>query len=77
MSNQQWKTLVALSKVEHLKHPNSKDFIQKYGLSGASSVNRAIAALEEKEMIFYNASVEQAYYETYNKFLMRWIQGKY
>lgn len=77
MSNQQWKILVALSKVEQLKHPNSKDFVQKYGLSGASSVNRAIKALEEKEMIFYNASVNQPYYETYNKFLMRWIQGKY
>jgi len=77
MSTQQWKTLVAIAKAEQLYHPNSKEFIQKNNLSGASSVNRAIEALETKEMIFYNASLESPYYETYNKFLMRWIQNKF
>lgn len=76
MSTQQWKTLVAIAKTEQLHHPNSSSFIQQNNLAGASSVSRAIDALEDKEMIFYNASVEKPYYEVYNKFLMRWIQHK-
>jgi len=76
MSQQQWRTLVAIAKEEKLYHPNSSSFLQKNNLGAASSVKRAIEALEEKEMIFYNASVEKPYYEVYNKFLMRWIQHK-
>lgn len=76
MSTQQWKTLVAIAKTEQLHHPNSSSFIQQNNLAGASSVSRAIDALEDKEMIFYNAFVEKPYYEVYNKFLMRWIQHK-
>ncbi|MEY3198778.1 MAG: hypothetical protein RJA13_736, partial [Bacteroidota bacterium] len=30
--------------------------------------------LLNKEMIFYNSSVEKPYYEVYDKFLMRWLQ---
>lgn len=76
MSQQQWRTLAAIAKEEKLYQPNSSSFLQKNNLGAASSVKRAIEALEEKEMIFYNASVEKPYYEVYNKFLMRWIQHK-
>lgn len=76
MSKQQWKTLAAIAKEERLYHPNSSSFLQKNNLGAASSVKRAIDALEEKEMIFYNASVDKPYYEVYNKFLMRWVQNK-
>jgi hypothetical protein len=39
-------------------------------------VSRGLEALLEKEMVFYNTAVEQPYYETYDKFLMRWMQHK-
>ena len=76
LSEFQWKLLKAVSKAGRLFHPNSNDFIKGNNFGTPSSVNRALAALVEKEMVFYNLAVEKPYYETYNKFLMRWMQGK-
>ncbi|MBX3163426.1 MAG: ATP-binding protein [Bacteroidetes bacterium] len=70
----QWQLLQAISKEEKLYNAHSKSFIGKYGLGTSSMVSRGIEALKEKEMIFYNSSVEKPYYETYDKFLMRWLQ---
>jgi len=75
LSEFQWKVLRAVSKSGQLYHPNSNDFIKGNNFGTPSSVNRALEALVEKEMIFYNAAVDKPYYETYNKFLMRWMQG--
>ena len=72
----QWQLLQAISKEEKLYKAHSKAFITKHKLGTSSMVSRGIEALLEKELIFYNTSVETPYYETYDKFLMRWMQHK-
>lgn len=72
----QWQLLQAISREEKLFKAHSKSFINKYRLGTSSMVSRGIEALLEKEMIFFNSSVEKPYYETYDKFLMRWMQHK-
>ncbi|MBS1653085.1 MAG: ATP-binding protein [Bacteroidetes bacterium] len=72
----QWQLLSAISKEEKLFKAHSADFIKKYNLGTSSMVSRGLEALLEKEMIFFNSTVEKPYYETYDKFLMRWVQIK-
>lgn len=74
LTTAQWQLLQAISKEEKLVNAHSKFFINKYKLGTSSMVSRGIEALKEKEMIFYNSSVEKPFYETYDKFLMRWLQ---
>jgi hypothetical protein len=76
LTNTQWKLLKAIAIKEKLFQPNAKGFISDNNLGSPSVVNRALDALLTKEMIFYNNSVENPYYEVYNKFLMRWMQLK-
>ena len=70
----QWNLLCALAKEEQVTQPTAKKFINQYKLGTPSLVKRGLDALLLKELIFYNSSVEQPYYEVYDKFLMRWIQ---
>ncbi|MFN8229723.1 MAG: ATP-binding protein [Bacteroidia bacterium] len=76
LTTSQWQLLSAISKEEKLFKAHSKNFIQKYNLGTSSMVTRGIEALLEKEMIFYNSTIEAPYYQTYDKFLMRWMQNK-
>ncbi len=76
LTNAQWQLLHAISKEEKLYKAHSNSFLSKYRLGTSSMVSRGIEALLEKEMIFYNTSVGNSYYETYDKFLMRWMQHK-
>ncbi|OFX17549.1 MAG: hypothetical protein A2033_00235 [Bacteroidetes bacterium GWA2_31_9] len=76
LTSAQWQLLQAISKEEKLYKAHSKLFINKYKLGTSSMISRGIEALLEKELIFYNTSVENPYYETYDKFLMRWMQYK-
>jgi hypothetical protein len=76
LTTAQWKLLQAISKEERLYKAHSKTFINQYRLGTSSMISRGMQALLEKELIFYNASVENPYYETYDKFLMRWMQHK-
>jgi AAA+ ATPase superfamily predicted ATPase len=74
LTSAQWETLSAVAAETRLYKPHSKDFIQGYRLGTSSLVARTLAALLEKEMVFYNAAAEKPYYEVYDKFLMRWLQ---
>jgi len=74
LTTAQWQLLCAISKEEKVYKAHSKTFINKYKLGTSSLISRGLEALLEKEMIFYNASVEHPYYETYDKYLMRWMQ---
>jgi hypothetical protein len=74
LTSGQWSLLCALAKEERVSHPTSKKFISKHNLGTPSLVKRGLEALLNKELIYYNSSVEQPYYEVYDKFLMRWIQ---
>lgn len=74
LTTAQWQLLRAISCEEKLYKAHSKSFIGKYKLGTSSLISRGLEALLEKEMVFYNSSVENPYYETYDKFLTRWIQ---
>ncbi len=76
LTTAQWQLLQAISKEEKLYKAHSRSFISKYKLGTSSMVSRSIEALLEKEMVFYNTSVNIPYYQTYDKFLMRWMQHK-
>jgi uncharacterized protein len=70
----QWKLLNAIAKEETVTQILSGAFIKKHNLSSASSVQRSLTALLEKELIYFNSSEENPYYQVYDKFLMRWMQ---
>lgn len=72
----QWNLLKAIAIEHKIEQPYAQKFIYKHNLGTPSNVKRGIEALIEKEMIYYNAGVEQPYYEVYDKFLMRWLQYK-
>jgi AAA+ ATPase superfamily predicted ATPase len=74
LPNAQWKLLIAIAKEENVTQVLSGAFIQKYNLISASSVQRSLTALLEKELIYFNTSEEKPYYQVYDKFLMRWMQ---
>jgi AAA+ ATPase superfamily predicted ATPase len=77
LTGAQWNLLIAIALETRVSRVHSKEFITSHKLGTSSMVSRGIAALLEKELIFYNASTEKPYYEVYDKFLMRWLQGKY
>lgn len=74
LTDGQWNLLKAIAKENKLFKAHSKTFINTYNLGTSSMVTRGIESLLDKEMIYYNAGVEQPYYEVYDKFLMRWLQ---
>ena len=52
----------------------TKEFIGRYQLGSAAIVKRSLESLLQKEMIYYNSSIEFPNYAVYDKFLMRWLQ---
>jgi hypothetical protein len=74
LTSAQWNLLKAIAKEENVLQPQAKTFINKHQLGTPALVKRGIDALINKEIIFYNSSVEKPYYEVYDKFLMRWLQ---
>jgi AAA+ ATPase superfamily predicted ATPase len=76
LTRAQWNLLKAIAQEEKVLQPYAQKFILKYYLGTPANVKRGIEALLEKEMIFYQPSLENPYYEVYDKFLMRWMQYK-
>lgn len=72
----QWNLLKAIAIEEKVEQPFAQKFINKHNLGTPANVKRSLEALVEKELIYYNASIETPYYETSDKFLMRWMQSK-
>ena len=70
----QWQLLKAIAKEESVIKPYTKEFIGRYHLGSAAIVKRSLEALLQKEMIYYNSSLEVPDYAVYDKFLMRWLQ---
>jgi hypothetical protein len=70
----QWQLLKAVAKEETVTRPYAKEFIGRYHLGSAAIVKRSLESLQQKEMIYYNSSIEVPNYAVYDKFLMRWLQ---
>ena len=72
LSDQQWNLLKAIAKEGEVSKINQKTFLNTYRLS-ASTVQRSIKALEEREMIVHDNNA----YRVYDVFLGRWLSEKY
>jgi len=67
----QMNLLIAIAKEDEVKQPTAKDFLTKYRLGSASTINSALKALENKEMIYF----ENDQYQLYDPFLKRFLQN--
>ena len=74
LSPVQWKLLIAIAKEGHVAEVQAQDFLRKYAIGAASSVQKALSALLDKEMIFSIETAEKTAYRVYNVFLMRWLE---
>ena len=70
----QWNLMIAIAKEEFVTEPQSKDFLQKYKIGGASSVRKALTALLDKEMVYSIETTGKTAYRVYSVFLMRWLE---
>jgi len=70
----QWKLLIAIAKEGFVTEPQAQGFLKKYKIGAASSVQKALSALIDKEMIFTIETMKKTAYRVYNVFLMRWLE---
>ncbi|MDR0798463.1 MAG: AAA family ATPase [Dysgonamonadaceae bacterium] len=70
LTTQQFNLLKAIAKEENIQQINSQVFLKKYNLGSASTVNRAIKALIDKEMVYEESSI----YRVYDVFFEKWLQ---
>jgi len=69
----QKELLIAIAKEGEAHAITSGDFVKKYGLTSASSVQSALRGLMEKDFI----TVESDTYQVYDQFLNSWIRDNY
>lgn len=70
LTDQQFILLKAIAKEGSVYQPTSKDFILKYNLTSASTIQTALQALLDKELIYE----EQGKYALNDVFLSRWLE---
>ena len=70
LTSLQFNLLKAIAKEKILEKPNSSVFLRKYNFTQASSVNKALKYLLQKEMIYYENNV----YKVYDVFLSKWLE---
>ena len=69
LTNTQFYLLKCIAKEKSVSKINSKYFLNKYNLT-ASSVNRSIIALLNKEMVYKEDDI----YKVYDVFLSKWLE---
>lgn len=69
----QFELLIAIAKERGIEQPTSKSFLNKHSLNTASSIQRSLKALIDKEMIYK----EKGIYKIYDVFLGRWLEWKF
>lgn len=70
LTEAQFEVLKAVAKENAVTKPNAKDFMKKYGFVQTSSLNRALNALLDKEMVYH----EDGAYKVYDVFFAKWLQ---
>jgi len=68
----QWQLLKAIAKEEQIQMILSADFLSRYKLNSASSVQAALEALITKEMVYFDDM--DRYYRVYDLFLSKWLK---
>ncbi|MBQ4476028.1 MAG: ATP-binding protein [Bacteroidales bacterium] len=66
----QAQLLVAIAKEHIVPAINSNTFIRKYNLKGTSSINKALAQLINKELVFHTENG----YSVYDRFMEIWLK---
>lgn len=69
----QWNLLKAIAIEEKVFKPTSKNFINTHNLESASHVQKTLAALLYKEMIYKDDNEIGSFYRIYDCFLSRWL----
>jgi hypothetical protein len=69
LTKTQWKIFQAIAKEEPLQNPLSKEFINKYQLGAASTVNSAIKSLQKQELVIEDEGI----YLVHEVLLARWM----
>lgn len=69
----QFGLLIAIAKERGIEQPTSKSFLNKHNLNTASSIQRSLKALIDKEMIYK----EKGMYKIYDVFFDRWLKWKF
>lgn len=74
LTSGQWNILKAIAKEGKVYQILEKKFIQKHSLGTTSSIQRSIASLLQKEMIYEEQEEQGSYYSIYDCFLSRWLE---
>ncbi|OFX62326.1 MAG: hypothetical protein A2046_07365 [Bacteroidetes bacterium GWA2_30_7] len=70
VTSSQFQLLEAIAKEKSVKETTSHEFIGKYKLKQASSVNRSLKALLDKELVYF----ENLEYKVYDVFFSKWLE---
>lgn len=73
----QWDFLIAVAKEGETRQITSQKFLQKYKLGNASSVNRMVKSLIEKDLLNEDTENGKPVYSLNDVFLSRWLASKY
>lgn len=73
----QWNLLVAIAKEGSITQITSKKFLKKYNLGSASSVQRTIQALIDKDLLLEDFQDGTTIYSLGDIFLSHWLESKY
>jgi len=73
LSPVQWSLLSAIACEDGVSSLLNSTFLHKYRIN-TSSIQRAVKALLDKEMIFSEVTRETTIYHVYNRFLTKWLQ---
>ena len=67
----QLRVITAIAKERKIKAITSSDFLKKYNLTAASSINLAVKSLADKSLILKD---EDGYYFVYDRFFSLWLE---
>lgn len=77
LTNGQWNLLVAIAKEGYVTKITSKAFLNKYNLGSASSVQRTIKSLIDKDLLLEDFHEGKTTYAVGDIFLSHWIERQY
>jgi AAA+ ATPase superfamily predicted ATPase len=70
LTDNQYQLLRAITLETEVRHPNSIEFIRKYGLGSISTISSALKVLVEKELVYS----ERNHYKVYDVFQSQWFR---
>jgi len=73
LTHLQWRLLEAIALEGRVAKPSGKDWLMKYKLGSASSVQAALAAMEQREMVV----PEESGYRLMDPFMEHWFKQVY